>query len=383
MDSKIEEPAKQPEEKVLTGNAGEWSEVYVFFSILGDRAIFPCDADLNREQETAIPVIEIRRGEGKQGNLAYRFSNSPNARWEIYEGGECKGVVTPEEGRSEADSLLEELRGALKNKGGSALTFPKALKFLRMLHSSSLKAKALEKKDIELTIDDVRAGGEVACGFSIKSYISGAPTLLNASARTLFEYKVTGLDDEAIEEINQNRIGLIVSSIEGKGGRIAFAGMNSQYRKNLMFIDSSMPELVSGLLLQHFRSCGSTPSTERRKVKDTTKVFAEKDQMGWNNSALYDYKMKKFMEATALGMLPSKPWEGIEEANGGFIVVKPKGEIVTFHIYNRNVFMDYLFNHTKFETPSTSRYECGKLVKTESGECVLRLPLQIRFCTDS
>jgi type II restriction enzyme len=94
---------------------------------------------------------------------------------------------------------------------------------------------------------------------------------------------------------------------------------------------------------------------------------------------LYEYKVKKLLEATALGMVPSKAWKGIEEANGGFIIVKPEGEIVTFLIYDRNIFLDYLFNSTIFETPSTHRNPCAKLYSTEDGGIAFKLPLQIRF----
>ena len=70
-----------------------------------------------------------------------------------------------------------------------------------------------------------------------------------------------------------------------------------------------------------------------------------------------DYKFKKFLCAAALGMTPEKHWEGEEDANGGYIVVKPDGNVVCYHIYNRTDFEQYLYDYTRFDTPSTSRYE--------------------------
>ena len=37
---------------------------------------------------------------------------------------------------------------------------------------------------------------------------------------------------------------------------------------------------------------------------------------------MYTYKFKKFLCSCALGMKPAKPWDGLDEANGGYIIVK-------------------------------------------------------------
>ena len=92
----------------------------------------------------------------------------------------------------------------------------------------------------------------------------------------------------------------------------------------------------------------------------------------------YIYKFKKLLCAIALGMVPSKPWDGYDEANGGYIIVKTDGEVLAYHIYNRNAFEDYLLNNTTFERASSSRHEYG-LIYEESEEYYLKLNLQIRF----
>ena len=43
----------------------------------------------------------------------------------------------------------------------------------------------------------------------------------------------------------------------------------------------------------------------------------------------------------ALGMMPSKVWTGELDATGGYLVVKENGEILCYHIYNRNEFEDH------------------------------------------
>ncbi len=92
----------------------------------------------------------------------------------------------------------------------------------------------------------------------------------------------------------------------------------------------------------------------------------------------YKYKIKRFLTDVVLGMMPSKVWTGVYDATGGYLIVKEDGEMLCYHIYNRNQFEDYLFNNTKLETASSSRHAFGKIFE-ENGELYFRLNLQIRF----
>ncbi len=92
----------------------------------------------------------------------------------------------------------------------------------------------------------------------------------------------------------------------------------------------------------------------------------------------YLYKVKRLLTDIALGMMPSKVWTGELEATGGYLVVKEDGEILAYHIYNRNDFEDYLFNNTKLDTASTTRYEFGVIYEQDDVQFI-NLNLQIRF----
>jgi HpaII restriction endonuclease len=80
----------------------------------------------------------------------------------------------------------------------------------------------------------------------------------------------------------------------------------------------------------------------------------------------------------ALGMTPGKEWDGFTKTHGGYIIVKEDGEIVCYHLYNRDEFQEYLYNNTRLETPSTSRHKFGSIY-TENGSRYIKLNLQIRF----
>ena len=60
------------------------------------------------------------------------------------------------------------------------------------------------------------------------------------------------------------------------------------------------------------------------------------------------------------------------------MLVKADGEILAYHIYNRNFFEQYLLDNTILERASTSRHEYMSLYE-ENGERFIKLNLQVRF----
>jgi hypothetical protein len=142
----------------------------------------------------------------------------------------------------------------------------------------------------------------------------------------------------------------------------------------LVLIDSFLPEIISQILFEFYLS------TET-KLSEIVKIIEEKNPLNYDNSEdhqFYVYKIKRFLTDIALGMMPSKVWSGNYDATGGYIIVKEDGEIVCYHLYDRNEFDEYLFNNTKLETASTSRHNFGKIF-SESNELYFKLNLQVRF----
>ena len=56
-------------------------------------------------------------------------------------------------------------------------------------------------------------------------------------------------------------------------------------------------------------------------------------------------------------MMPSKAWDGHDEANGGYVIVKEDGDVLAYHLYNRGAFETYLLNkfHHNFRSSPASR----------------------------
>ncbi len=57
---------------MITGNKGDWSEIYALFRILGDKNLFAGDANLNKVEELFYPIIKIIRNE-TNGTFEYEL----------------------------------------------------------------------------------------------------------------------------------------------------------------------------------------------------------------------------------------------------------------------------------------------------------------------
>ena len=110
--------------------------------------------------------------------------------------------------------------------GNRAFAIQRSEDFLRVIGCERLAAPSSDKTDITMQIHDIQTGYSPVCGFSIKSEIGNAPTLINATGATNFVYEVEGLDDEQIDSINaidtktkHNHLDLLFvkSGTQGKG----------------------------------------------------------------------------------------------------------------------------------------------------------------------
>jgi hypothetical protein len=148
---------------------------------------------------------------------------------------------------------------------------------------------------------------------------------------------------------------------------------NTIFQNNLTLIDSSLPKILADIVFLFFTSIFS-------KSADLVNTISIMNPLGFNLETKhpFSYKFKRFLTDIALGMVPSKVWTGELDATGGYLVVKDDGEILCYHIYNRNEFEDYLLKNTKLDTASSTRHDFGT-VYTEGSQQFFKLNLQIRF----
>ena len=356
----------------MTGNKGEWSEIYVLFKLLADGELYAANEHLEKIPTIFYPIIKVIRDE-------------ISGKWEYYRNGSIKIVDagTGEEIKNIPTKAFKKNAKFLLNEiiQSETRTFsvPKVEKFMRSIKCETIKANSQEKRDITIMVHDLRTGLKPTLGFSIKSQLGSASTLLNASKSTNFIYKVEGLKDKYIDKINsiksRGKIKERVEEIEKRGGKFKFIRINREkFELNLKLIDSKLPEILGELLLSYFRGEGT-------QLAELIINITEKNPCNFNlehTHPFYQYKIKNLLTDIALGMTPTSIWNGFYDATGGIIIIREDGEVLCYHIYNRNEFQEWLVKNTKLETSSSSRHDYGKLYKKD-GSIFFRLNLQIRF----
>ena len=263
-----------------------------------------------------------------------------------------------------------------------AFTIERTENFMNDILCFKISAPATDKRDITMKIEDINTGYTPVAGFSIKSELGKSPTLLNAGKTTNFIYRILHDYPEMSHETNsifkytgeKQHIDLRgrLKMISDKGGDLVYIGMeNETFKKNLELIDSNMDKIIAETILYFYRDGISNCIDMVEKLED-------ENPMNYENKNAYRYKFKKFLTAVALGMKPATEWDGIDDATGGYIIVTKNGNVLAYHIYNRNSFEEYLLQNTKFETASTSRHEFGEVYSIK-GDDYIKLNLQVRF----
>jgi hypothetical protein len=356
---------------MITGNKGEWSEIFALFKLLGDKELHPGNTEIKKIQNLVYPILRILRTE-VNGNFEYSIEDDIV----VISGNEEVFRIPISEFKERANYLLSEI----KSKTGT-FSVPEIEEFMQSINCLSLKASSSAKTDITIVVHDQRTGLQQSLGFSIKSQLGSPSTLLNAGETTNFIYKIvdTKINQQDIEEINnissRSKIKDRIVEIINRNGKFEFVKtQRSIFSNNLILIDSLLPQILSSIVLNFYSSTHSS-------TDDLVKFTEEENPLKFDktdNHLFYSYKIKRFLTDIALGMMPSKVWTGEYDATGGYLVVKADGEILCYHIYNKNDFEDYLLANTKLETASSSRHGFGEIYE-ENGELFFKLNLQIRF----
>ncbi|GBU07994.1 type II restriction endonuclease HpaII [Bacteroidales bacterium] len=357
----------------LSGNKGEWSEVYTLFKLLGDKKVFAGDGNLNKIEDLFYPIIKILR---QEENTNYEFAIHKGDIVIVTGDGKKELRIPVAEFTKQAKFLLNIIK-----KSAGAFTSPETEQFMRSAYCTKIKAKSSDKTDIKIIIHDLHTGVCPTLGFSIKSKMGGASTLINPSRATNFRYTIgrVKLTQIQIDEINsietKSKIRDRILRIKELGALLTFDGIDSPvFNNNLIMIDSFMPNIMGELLLMYYSGEGKLLNKLSERLQQTNPLgYDMRDK-----HKFYEYKLKRLLCDAALGMTPAHIWTGIFDANGGYLVVKKDGDVLCYHIYKRNEFENYLLNTSFMDTPSSTRYRFG-IVENIGEKQILKLNLQIRF----
>ena len=362
----------------LKYNKGEWSELYAFIKLLKDGKVYAADANAAKIDDVYLPIIKMiredRAGERKDfytGETIRIFKNN-EAICEI------SSSVLDRYVRSMFYSIFSS------NAGTGAFSLPAAEEVMELLSIENVKASSAKKVDIAMQIHDINTGFAPEVGFSVKSDLGSPPTLLNPGKNTRFRYQVFGIDDASMTAVNaivktsENReyMKARMEQLKVSASDISYHSMlDETYEDNLVMIDSALPEIYGELILQHYLHMNEGIYN----CNDLIQLVADDNPLGFRRTDIYRHKFKKLLCASALGMTPGKVWDGMEAATGGYIIIKRDGDVLCYHIYNRNFFEEYLVSNTRIDRPSASRYDYGYVFKDDEGNYFIDLNVQVRL----
>lgn len=351
----------------LSGNSGEWSEVFVLLMLLAYGKVPLADSDLNLLASQYLDVVEVRRSD-KSGNLSFTIAEDGESI--ILNSAE---IVTT---RTEVKSILPLILDAISG-GGKEIVIPAAEVLLARMRTYMLAAPSSDKTDLVVVVRDHRNGSINPVSFSIKSQIGTPASLLNASGATSFRYQVKGSAASVQNLGNLGRDPLqIIKRSNDLGVSICCGNpLSEQFRENLLLIDSLMPEIASEMLFGHF-------SGQASKMVDVVAYLAKKNPAKVRTNSIdlfYLQKVRSLLSDLALGMTAGKPWDGNYTSNSGYLIVTKQGKLASIMFSDQNTFRDYLLKNTRFERGSRERHKYGSIEYSADGSPFLDLNLQIRF----
>jgi len=359
---------------MIKGNKGEWSEFYTFLKVLDDKKLFFADKNLDFIENQTYPVRGIIREEAKTTSKYYFLDSEGNIQISQLDG-EFLGFVE----LSELKSCIREMLKTLSQKGlGSSFPVPCAEEMMPKLFCTQIKAGNQNKADITVKVQETGSPMENDLGFSVKSMLGGAATLVNSSGATNFIYKINGFtgDIEGINAITtRSKIRDRIKAIQEGGGEIIFDSLaNNNFKNNLAFIDFAFIEVLATGLKKYFEGKVS-------KIADLPLLLDNdielKNKYNFSIPQL-ESKLKMFLRISALGMVPNTLWDGESRATGGCLVVKQNGDVACYRVYDFDALQEYLYRNTKFETPGSGKHGFGKIYEKD-GDLYINLNLQIRF----
>tara|TARA_B100000780_G_C21082221_1_gene435861 strand:+ start:184 stop:1323 length:1140 start_codon:yes stop_codon:yes gene_type:complete len=377
---------------MISGNKGEWSELYVLVKLLSDGVLYQADIDLKKDHNNAYEIVKAFKNE-----TDYTLEFQREDFLVVLKNNKIISQITFDELRTITENLYQ---GILKGKGRS-FEISEVKSFIDKALIQKLKANSSQKADIKLRIYDHRLAKETDLGFSIKSLLGGNSTLFNTGKGNNFIFNVENNLDKSLDAFNQytysppdniSKISYRLKELKSLGAEFTFDTIqSSQLWRNLKMIDGDLPEILAWAL--YYRWIDREPA-----LKNVVEKLEEYDPLNFYDGKysiqrLYEYKLKRFLTEAAMGMTSETPWLGEYDSFGGVIMAKADGDVLCFHIYDFNIFRDYLLENTMFEQPSTSEdpenpgyinpnskknYRYGWLY-SEYDQLKFKINLQIRF----
>ena len=156
----------------MSGNKGEWSELYTFMRLLSQGRVYAANERVEKIDDVYYPILKIMREEQKGETIDYVICDD---KINI----ECQSNLIMSIPRSELEDNANKLLKEIATHSGS-FELEEIARFANGIRVTKIKAPSSDKTDISMQIQDTHTNFIRNVGFSIKSEVGNSPTLLNA-----------------------------------------------------------------------------------------------------------------------------------------------------------------------------------------------------------
>ncbi len=361
----------------------ELGELYVFFRLLADGKVAAGTPKAQKAETEALPVALIQREEHNGTRRYYiekedvRVVRGTTEKNGTFKPEGVEQVRFPREDFGEAAQLILQL---MKGAGADEVEIPEGLEcFLDAVDIYDLEAKTEDRTDLYVAFWHADAP---LTGFCIRCRLAPMNPLLDGGRTANLKLEQSGVKFSAptVNKVNalpesQTEVAERMLMIERLGGVLKFADVADRvFRCNLLMIDLHFPRMLAEMVRTvHLEGISRTSEvTERIKVLNPLKI---KDEL-INKHGFYEFKMKQFLLALALGMRPAKIYNGADSAVEGMLFATADGDVLCYHKSRPQVFADFLYLNSRFEKGSLEKDKYGFLEK-ENGVYYFKLNAKI------
>ena len=368
-------------------NRGEWGETYAALRLLGYKKLFMANENGDPNPNEWMDVLKIVRQETNDRIVTYHC-NDADDNIEIEINNAPVASVQATRFRYMADLLRADITNAT---GRSFNVSDEVVNFLQEAEIRHMKAKSVEKSDIFLDTRDPRSSiVRENIGFSIKCEFGENPTLFNTAKASDAKYKISGMSEELMNEINSmvdikghaavsDRCRAIRENgcdLDYVGYEMAVRAKCEAFKENLDLINPNLPIVIQRILWNHFME----KQTDIDIIAVMQRIIDENPCGITLPETKYPYMMKMFLYSAYCGMTASTIWDGKSTVKGGYITIKDTGEVVANYALESEAFKNFLYTHCYLDFPSTDQGHgaYGEVYK-DNGDYYFKLNFQIRI----
>ena len=348
----------------------EWCELYTFFRLLTEGKVTLGTAKA-KKGEIDWPIAMIQREE-HDGTRCY-YIEKEMVR---IKGENSEKSVPREDFGIVADLILQ----AVKSSSEDEVTSPDGVEeFLDEVAIFDLEAKTEDRTDFYIAFWHPEAP---LSGFSVRSRLGAMNPLLDGGRAANLKLEQSGVKfaTPTVNKINAlpetpNEVAERMLLIERLGGVLKYSDVADRvFRSNLLMIDLHFPRVLTEMVrIMHLDDI--TRISELTEVIKQMNPLKIKDELV-NKHGFYEFKVKQFLMALALGMRPAKIYTVQDSAVEGILLMDGSGEVLCYHKSEKPVMEDFLFLNTRLEKGSLDKDKYGFLER-ENGTYYFKLNAKI------